>query len=281
MLLRFSAEPAFSVAILFDIFVCTAFAFVSHHGIRTAVSRLPPDDPQLRSIKADVRDERSVAGDRGRAGNDRQSGPRRAVFRLGRRHHTVSASLSAADSGVQVAAFIGSVKMPTDTSGINNIGLPLDGQFQPFTKFTRYFAVPASHRYSGTLQSNINQCISVQFKENSATVNIVNRLVDPSNAIKFTGNCQSQVTINAVANQTYGWSFQGNGRQIVWINADSCQNSQSANIAVQSLSSLYAAYTVFANRSPAASCDVGFAIRVGRPSPGVAAEVRTSLRAHG
>jgi hypothetical protein len=156
--------------------------------------------------------------------------------------NTVSASVGVAGSGVQVTAFIGSVKMPTNTGGINNTSLPLDGQFHPFTSFTRYYAVPASHWYSGTLQSNINQFISVQFMESSAVVNIVNKLVDPSNVISFAGNCKSQVTINAVANQTYGWSLQGNGSQIVWINADSCQNSQTAQIAIQSLSGAYAVF---------------------------------------
>ena len=37
VLSRFSAEPAFSVAVLFGIFVCTAFVFGLHQGIRTAV----------------------------------------------------------------------------------------------------------------------------------------------------------------------------------------------------------------------------------------------------
>ena len=39
VLSRFSAEPAFSAAVSFDICVCTAFAFGSHQGIRTAVTR--------------------------------------------------------------------------------------------------------------------------------------------------------------------------------------------------------------------------------------------------
>jgi hypothetical protein len=156
--------------------------------------------------------------------------------------NTVSASLSQTAPGAQVSAFIGSVKMPTNTSGINNVALPLDGQFHPFKTFTRFYAVPASHWYEGTIQSNINQFISVQFKESAAVVNIVNQLVDPSNVIKYAGNCQSQVTINSVPNQTYAWSFQGNGSQFVWINADSCQNSESASIAVQSLASAYAAF---------------------------------------
>jgi hypothetical protein len=39
VLSRFSAEPAFSVAVLFGIFVCTAFVFGLHQGIRIAVMR--------------------------------------------------------------------------------------------------------------------------------------------------------------------------------------------------------------------------------------------------
>jgi hypothetical protein len=37
VLSQFSAEPVFSVAVLFDIFVCTAFVFGSDQGIRIAV----------------------------------------------------------------------------------------------------------------------------------------------------------------------------------------------------------------------------------------------------
>ncbi len=156
--------------------------------------------------------------------------------------NTISASLGQSSPGAQVTAFIGSVKMPTNTSGVNNAQLPLDGQFHAFTKFTRYFAVPASHWYDGIIQSNINQFISVQFKESTAVVNIVNKLVDPSNVIKYAGSCQPQVTVNAVPGQSYQWSFQGNGSQFVWINADSAQNTASAQIAVQSLAAAYAAF---------------------------------------
>jgi hypothetical protein len=37
VLLRCSAEPVFSIAVLFDIFVCTALVGELHHGIQTAV----------------------------------------------------------------------------------------------------------------------------------------------------------------------------------------------------------------------------------------------------
>jgi hypothetical protein len=39
VLSRFSAEPAFSAAVSFGIFVCATFAFGLHQGIRTAVMR--------------------------------------------------------------------------------------------------------------------------------------------------------------------------------------------------------------------------------------------------
>jgi hypothetical protein len=156
--------------------------------------------------------------------------------------NTVSASLSQVAPGAQVQAFIGSVKMPTNTAGINNVQLPLDGANHAFKAFTRYYAVPASHWYEGILQSDINQFISVQFKENSAVVNIVNQLSDPSTVIKYAGRTQPLVTVNPIANQTLSWSFQGNGTQFVWINADSVQNSQTATISAQSLSATYAPF---------------------------------------
>lgn len=154
--------------------------------------------------------------------------------------NTVSASVSQNNPGANIQAFIGSVKMPLDTSGINNDSLPLDGDLHSFNKFTRFYSVPESHWYSGQIQSNINQFISVQFIESKAVVNIVNQIADPATVIKYAGNSSSLVSINAVDNQTISWNLQGNGNQFVWINADSTQNSESATISIQSLSSVYA-----------------------------------------
>lgn len=156
--------------------------------------------------------------------------------------NTVSVAVTNAQPGAQVQAFIGSVKMPLDTAGINNLPLPLDGTPVSFEKFTRYYAVPASHWYAGQIQSNINQFISVQFSEQRAVVNIVNSLVDPSNVIRYAGDSKQYVTLNTVSGQTLSWNLQGNGQQLVWINADSVQNSQSATIAVQSLASAFEAF---------------------------------------
>lgn len=156
-------------------------------------------------------------------------------FVNGDQTNSVSAAVLQNQPGVQLQAFIGSVKMPVNTSGINNVPLPLDGQNHAFTKFTRYYAVPASHWYAGQVRSDVNQFISVQFAEQRAAVNVVNSLVDPGTQIFYAGNSQSFVTTKISKTQTISWSLQGNGQQLVWINADSIQNSQNAAISVQSL----------------------------------------------
>ncbi|WP_222937602.1 hypothetical protein [Spartinivicinus ruber] len=154
--------------------------------------------------------------------------------------NTVSAAVLQGSPGADIQAFIGSVKMPTNTQGIENRQLPLDGDRHSFNKFTRYYAVPESHWYAAQIQSDINQFIAVQFAEHQAEVMIVNKLVDPGNVIKYAGNSQSLVKINESTTQSIPWNLQGNGQQLVWINADSTQNSQSASITVQSLSNVYA-----------------------------------------
>ncbi len=158
--------------------------------------------------------------------------------------NTVAVSMGQQAAGTQVQAYIGSVKLPMDyTYGMTNPELPADGQNHPFEKFTRYHAVPESHWYSCQLQSNINQFISVQFKENFANVYIVNQLVDPANVIKYVNGCDKFVKVEGVTKQTISWSLQGNGRQIVWLNADSTQNAQTASISLQSLAGVYQTLT--------------------------------------
>lgn len=163
-------------------------------------------------------------------------------FVSGDETNTIAAAVLNGQPGASVQAFIGSVKMPIDTSGINNVGLPLNGQMYSFNKFTRYYAVPASHWYAGILQSNINSFSAVQFVENKALVIGLN--VGPnglSNVISYYGKlAQPNVEVQTVPGQTYSWSLFGNGTQMVWINADSTQNSVQAQISVQSLTELFA-----------------------------------------
>jgi hypothetical protein len=99
--------------------------------------------------------------------------------------------------------------------------------------------VPASHWYSARVQSNVSQFITVQFAEQRANVLVVNQLVDPSLNIQTVGQAKDQVTTTSSTTQSLSWNLQGNGTQLVWINADSIQNSQQAAMSLQSLSGLF------------------------------------------
>jgi hypothetical protein len=45
----------------------------------------------------------------------------------------------------QVQCWIGSVRMPTNTAGLNNQPLPDNGTTLPFAQYDRYYAVPPSN----------------------------------------------------------------------------------------------------------------------------------------
>lgn len=168
-------------------------------------------------------------------GTTQNQGLAALCFVSGTDTNTVSAAVLNGQPGATIQAFIGSVKMPTNTAGITNRQLLMDGNVHAFNRLTRFYAVPKSHWYAGQITSDVNQFISVQFSESQAQVNIVNELVSPSHVIKYAGTSESCVTVNSVPSQTYSWSFQGDGQQRVWINADSAQNASSASISVQSL----------------------------------------------
>ncbi|MFD1884523.1 hypothetical protein [Paenibacillus wenxiniae] len=174
-------------------------------------------------------------------GTTAQQGLASVVFFNGSDSNTISASILQGETGSQIQAFIASVKMPLDTTGINNVSLQADGQYHAFNKFTRYYTVPASHWYQGTLKSNINQFISIQFKESSAIVNVLNAPDGTTVHVDGLGIAatQNQFKIYTTPASTYSWSVRGDGTQYVWVNADSAQDSQDAAISLQSLSALY------------------------------------------
>jgi hypothetical protein len=116
---------------------------------------------------------------------------------------------------------------------------PANGQMNSFSAFTRFYQVAQSHWYAAMLQSNINQFICVQFAEQRAKVYVVNKTSDPALHVQGVGSATSQFEITPSDHQTISWYLQGDGTQLVWINADSVQNSQSAAISLQSLSGLY------------------------------------------
>jgi hypothetical protein len=157
------------------------------------------------------------------------------LFVSGNDTTTVAASILQGNPGTQVQAFIASVKMPTNTAGINNTALQADGQSYPFEKFTRFYAVPASHWYNVEIESTINQFISVLFKSQHATVSVINAVTQPGSTVSAVGSAQNQYQVQTNPSNADSYPFQGNGQQVVWVNADSVQNSQSAFISLQSL----------------------------------------------
>ena len=166
-------------------------------------------------------------------GTTSQQGPASLCFVWGDDTNTVSASVKN-DSGVSLAAFIGSVKMPVDTAGINNQPLAADGQYHPFDKFTRYYIVPEAHKYKLSIKSNINQFISVQFVSKKAAVYLVNSAGDPG-AVNYVGQSNKYVEVTPYPGHILEKFITGTGAQFVWINADSCQDATDAAIALQSL----------------------------------------------
>ncbi|HEV2960979.1 MAG TPA: hypothetical protein VG649_04075, partial [Candidatus Angelobacter sp.] len=70
----------------------------------------------------------------------------------------VSASVLVGAGTPTIEAWLGSVSMPTDTSGIDNKPLPPDGQFHEFGKAVRYFAVPPSRNCFVTIRSLAQMC---------------------------------------------------------------------------------------------------------------------------
>lgn len=146
-------------------------------------------------------------------------------------------SIASHQSGAKIDAWIGSVGMPTNTSGIENMQLPFNGELQQFNKRARYYAVPESRWYQLTLNSPQTQLISVQFSENHAKVFINNPVGDPSNIIVPTGTVAEgssyEVVMPQGQPQTITYQGQGNGQQKVWMNADSQQNSSDSTIVAQ------------------------------------------------
>lgn len=150
---------------------------------------------------------------------------------------TVSCSLPQDASIAKVEVWIGSVSMPTNTSGLTNRALPMDGSQQPFNKYVRYFAVPASKWYQLRIGSVITQYISCQFRQSRAVVFVVNQTVNGllPDQIVAVGSAAAQVETSQTTQQYVEENLQGDGTQWVWMNADSQQDSQQATISLQPL----------------------------------------------
>jgi hypothetical protein len=161
------------------------------------------------------------------------------VLVSGNDSQTVSLSM-VNQPNAQVQCWIGSVRMPTNTQGLNNQQLPDDGSTQPFAQYSRYYAVPPSAWQALTITSSITQFISVQLQEDFATIYVVNPLPNPPTVIPMgsvtSANYKTVFATNP--NSSIVSTFAGNGTQYVWMNADSSQDSSDATISLQQISGL-------------------------------------------
>ncbi|KJK14422.1 hypothetical protein ACIOVF_25655 [Pseudomonas sp. NPDC087612] len=153
---------------------------------------------------------------------------------------TVSVSIAPNSGLAQVDIWLGSVSMPINTAGLNNQALQANGELYPFSKYSRYYAVPPSKWMSLTIASKITQFVSCQFREEKAVVYVINEtsnglLSGQITSIGPTAKTAGVVTILPTSLQSITNTLQGDGSQWVWMDADSAQDSQSASIALQSM----------------------------------------------
>jgi hypothetical protein len=172
----------------------------------------------------------------GTTGNQGMAG---LCFVSGNDTNTIRASISASVSGQSIQAWICSVGMPTNTTGITNSKVSYDTRMA-YAKLDRYFVVPSSTWYSMTIQSNLNQFISVMFTQSAAVVDVLSKTVGGLNPsqIQYAGPTAQQpgvVTLNQHTQTTYTTQFQGNGMQWVWMSASSEQDANSATLEIDQL----------------------------------------------
>ncbi|HEY6138355.1 MAG TPA: hypothetical protein VI670_11385 [Thermoanaerobaculia bacterium] len=158
---------------------------------------------------------------------------------------SVSVSISSNQSGASLSTWICSVGLPTTiVAPMTNAQLPDNGTTNNFSNYNRYYSTPPSDWQEVTIESQIDQFISLQFTEGSATVNIVNPVpnatasIYPLGTVAIGGPSGASYSLNlapSTSPQTIQYDFAGNGQQTVWMNADSPQDSSGATISLQPL----------------------------------------------
>jgi hypothetical protein len=174
-------------------------------------------------------------------GSSGAGAPANFVFVSGSDTDFVAISLGPS-SAASVTAFIVSVSMPLNTTGLNNAELPNNGQFQPFSKYDRYYMEAPSGWSSVTIENDLNQFICLQILESSAAIVVINMGAGISDGqvsiFGPTANASGTVGINKVYYQNCQTNIKPNSGTWVWMNGDNSQNSADARIALQQLSAV-------------------------------------------
>ncbi len=172
-------------------------------------------------------------------GTKNDQGTANFVFISGDDSRFISIALLQSAGQAEITALLVSITMPLNDQGINNIELTGDGNLYPFQKFDRYYT-KIKKGWSNIIISNpVNQFISLQITKEQAIVIVVNEGVGLRDGqITKLGDVANKEGIVTIDNQTSSYSqpLQGDRSTWVWINGDSPQNSQKAQISLQTLS---------------------------------------------
>ena len=173
-------------------------------------------------------------------GSTGEGAPASYLFVSGTDSDFISISLSPT-SEASITAFIVSISMPLNTTGLNNDALSFDTEFHPFDKYDRYYMESTSGWSNITIENPTTQFICLQMFGSNATVIVVNMGSQPVDQLvnKFgpTALKDGIVVIDEVDIQSYEKYIPGNSGTWVWMNGDSPLNSKTAGINLQQISS--------------------------------------------
>lgn len=156
----------------------------------------------------------------------------------GEEGNSVSVSIARTEEGAEIQVWLFSVSMPTQMPHDRNIHLQPDGKEISFGTYTRAFCVPPSTTSRAVLRTaGNNQFIALQMREDHATVLVLNPSDTYKDRIKAIGRAAAAyTTVTATERrQEITSKVQGDGTQIVWMNADSEQDSTNVKLSLQAL----------------------------------------------
>lgn len=153
---------------------------------------------------------------------------------------TVSVSLDSDSDKAYVTAWLGSVEMPLNTTGINNDKLPANGKPHPYGTCTRYYKAPKMGTFVYKVRSEQVQFISTVITNSCVTVLINNPIQDPEVNIVATGDAKKDIDYSIFYKRHRPQEIQKEiqttgGKQYIWMNADNSDSSQHASISLQQI----------------------------------------------
>jgi hypothetical protein len=181
-------------------------------------------------------------------GSTGEGAPASYLFVSGADSDFISISLGP-NSEASITAFIVSISMPLNTTGLNSAVLALGTDFHSFNKYDRYYMEAGTGWSNVTIDNPTAQFICLQMNASNATVIVVNMGSQPVDELvnKFgpTATKVGTVLIDERAIQSYQNYIPGNSGTWVWMNGDSPLNSKTAGINLQQLSTLKAMLHMF------------------------------------